>query len=156
MTQTPPANPQPSQDGAAAPPEQDGESVLAGSVNSFRSGQRGLLRYAMAGLLIVLAVEWCWIVTRKPDPILLQRGESFRRQFRVDVNAATWIEWSQLEGIGPALAHRIVAERNAHGPFRSIDDVDRVPGIGPAKLDQMRPWLTIGHDITTTSVSNGH
>jgi competence protein ComEA len=53
----------------------------------------------------------------------------------------------QLEGIGISMAHRIVADRTLNGPFHSIDDLTRVPGIGEATLDQIRPWLTIGHDI---------
>ncbi|MFN8709983.1 MAG: ComEA family DNA-binding protein, partial [Planctomyces sp.] len=61
------------------------------------------------------------------------------------VNTAGWIEWMQLEGIGPSLAHRIVAERDLNGPFQTIDDILRVPGIGPATLDQIRSRLTISY-----------
>ena len=94
----------------------------------------------------VTGVQWIRM-TQQPDPLPWQRSESFDRLFRVDVNNATWIEWSQLEGIGPGYAHRIVADRQVNGPFSSIDDVTRVPGIGKATLDRVRPWLTIsqGH-----------
>ena len=46
-----------------------------------------------------------------------------------------------LPGIGPATAARIVAWRTAHGPFRTVDDLLDVPGIGPAKLAAMRERL---------------
>ena len=54
----------------------------------------------------------------------------------------------QLKGIGQTLAHRIVADREVNGPFRSVDELLRVEGIGPATLDEIRPWLTIGHEIS--------
>ncbi len=56
----------------------------------------------------------------------------------------------QLEGIGPAMAQRIIADREMNGPFSSIDDVGRVPGIGVVTLDRIRPWLSIGHEAMET------
>ena len=56
----------------------------------------------------------------------------------VDINRAGAAELVALPGVGPALAARIVASREADGPFRSVDDLRRVPGIGPAKLEGLR------------------
>lgn len=64
----------------------------------------------------------------------------------IDINAADWTSFSQLEGIGPTLGFRIVAEREHFGPFKTIDDLLRVEGIGPLTLDRIRYRLTIGHD----------
>ncbi|MEZ6058905.1 MAG: helix-hairpin-helix domain-containing protein [Planctomycetaceae bacterium] len=94
---------------------------------------------------VIIGARWV-MMTRRPEPLPWQRGEAFDRLFRVDVNSATWIEWNQLEGIGPGYAHRIVADRQVNGPFASIDDVTRVPGIGASTLDRIRPWLTISHE----------
>jgi len=63
----------------------------------------------------------------------------------VDINEATWIEWMQLKRIGQIMAHRIVADRETSGPFLSVEDLLRVHGIGPATLNEIRPWLTFGH-----------
>jgi competence protein ComEA len=101
----------------------------------------------MGILLVILFVEWISVALERPEPLTIQRGETFRQRFRVDVNSATWVEWMQLEGIGISMAHRIVADRTLNGPFHSIDDLTRVPGIGEATLDQIRPWLTIRHDL---------
>jgi competence protein ComEA len=101
----------------------------------------------MGILLVILSVEWISVAMERPEPLRIQRGETFRQQFRVEVNSATWVEWIQLEGIGISMAHRIVADRTLNGPFQTVDDLTRVPGIGDATLDQIRPWLTIGHDI---------
>jgi len=100
----------------------------------------------MSVLLVWLSIEWIVVATRRPDPLLLQRGSDFRANFLVNINDSIWVDWMQLEGIGPSLAQRIVADRRINGPFSSIEDVRRVPGIGPATLDRIRPWLTIGHD----------
>ena len=48
---------------------------------------------------------------------------------------------TRLPGIGPALAARIVAERNSHGPFRAPEALLRVPGIGPRTLERIRGYL---------------
>jgi len=55
----------------------------------------------------------------------------------VDVNHASLEELETLDGIGPALAARIVAAR----PFSSVDDVARVRGIGARRLARLRPRL---------------
>ena len=116
------------------------------SLSTFRPAHRQFLRAGLALMLVILAIEWIVISTRRPDPLLLSRGGDFQRHFRVEINTATWVEWLQLEGIGQSTAHRIVADRNLNGPFASIDELERVPGIGRATLDRIRPWLTMGHD----------
>ena len=57
----------------------------------------------------------------------------------VDLNAASAAELEALPGVGPGLAARIVADREARGRFRAVDELARVAGIGPAKLEQIRP-----------------
>ncbi|MCU1502561.1 MAG: competence protein ComEA [Ilumatobacteraceae bacterium] len=60
----------------------------------------------------------------------------------LDLNAATADELDVLPGIGPATAAAIVAYRDAHGPFGTVDDLGEVRGIGPAKLDALRGLVT--------------
>jgi competence ComEA-like helix-hairpin-helix protein len=57
----------------------------------------------------------------------------------VDLNTASAAELTLLPGIGDALARRIVDWRQAHGGFRSVDQLLDVSGIGPAKLEALRP-----------------
>jgi competence protein ComEA len=61
------------------------------------------------------------------------------RRERLDVNRATAVELEALPGIGPARAGAIVRWREAHGPFRKLEDLLDVPGIGPATLERLRP-----------------
>lgn len=56
----------------------------------------------------------------------------------IDLNRATASQLESLPGVGPVLAARIEAYREAHGPFRSVEDLLDVPGIGEAKLAQLR------------------
>lgn len=66
--------------------------------------------------------------------------------YRVDINRATWVEWAQLEGLGEKLAREIVADREANGPFKSVDELVRVRGIGATNLERFRPWLVYEPD----------
>lgn len=56
----------------------------------------------------------------------------------VNINTAGAGELEALEGIGPALAQRIVEYREEHGPFQSVDELLEVKGIGEAKLEKFR------------------
>lgn len=59
----------------------------------------------------------------------------------VSINSATAEELDALPGIGPSLAQKIVTYREAHGPFTSIDQLADVSGIGPSKLEELRPLV---------------
>ena len=73
------------------------------------------------------------------------RGESENDSYlRLDLNKASAGELMALPGIGEKRAVAIVAWRDANGPFRSIDDLDKVRGIGPATLDRLRPFVRVG------------
>ncbi len=59
----------------------------------------------------------------------------------LDLDSATEQQLEQLDGVGPALAAKIVAYREQHGGISSVDDLDNVSGIGPAKLAAIRAQL---------------
>ncbi len=62
----------------------------------------------------------------------------------VDLNRASQAELESLPGIGPAKAEAILAYRRQHGPFRRIEDLQRVSGFGPATVNRLRPDLRVG------------
>ena len=70
-------------------------------------------------------------------------GSGTGRDDLVDINRADTNKLESLPGIGPSLAAAIVEHRDREGPFRSVDDLLDVAGIGPAKLDQLRPRARI-------------
>ena len=62
----------------------------------------------------------------------------------LDVNVASAVDLRALPGVGPKTAERIVAEREARGPFADVEDVQRTKGIGPKTIARLRPWLRVG------------
>ncbi|HRI43598.1 MAG TPA: helix-hairpin-helix domain-containing protein [Fimbriimonadaceae bacterium] len=62
---------------------------------------------------------------------------------QISINGASAIQLEELPGVGPAIAARIVEYRQANGGFKSIDELERVKGIGPKKLDSMRPYVRL-------------
>ncbi len=62
----------------------------------------------------------------------------------VNINSATATELASLKGLGDAKAKAIVAYREKNGPFKSVDDLDQVSGIGNKLLAALRPQVTTG------------
>ncbi len=73
-------------------------------------------------------------------PAVGERGEA--GDGLIDLNRATAQDLIRLQGIGPVLAERIVAHREEHGPFDSVEALLDVPGIGEAKLALLRPGVS--------------
>ena len=61
----------------------------------------------------------------------------------VNINRATANEFDSLDGIGPVIAARIVAYRNSNGPFTTIEDLQKVSGIGVAKFAQIKTKIRV-------------
>lgn len=62
----------------------------------------------------------------------------------IDLNEATEEELQALPGIGPGLARRLLEDRERNGPFRSVDEVARVRGLGTARVAALRGLTTAG------------
>lgn len=86
----------------------------------------------------------------------LRRGDSFtvapqrqvtaeedETEWQIDLNKATEEQLQKLDGIGPVLAERIVAYRQEHGDFTSVDQLLEVEGIGEGILGGIRDMLII-------------
>jgi len=62
----------------------------------------------------------------------------------VDLNAADVASLDALPGVGPARARAIVSYREANGPFHAVQELARVPGIGPAALNRLQGHVRMG------------
>lgn len=76
----------------------------------------------------------------QPSPHSLRR---LRDGQRLDPNTAGSADLQLLPGIGPALAGRIVAHRQAHGPFQRLSDLAAVRGIGPRTLQRLEGLVEV-------------
>ena len=65
-------------------------------------------------------------------------------QAAVDLNSATAADLQDVTGIGPKKAEAIVEYRKKNGQFKSVDDLDKVPGFGKSTVDKVRNDLTVG------------
>ena len=61
----------------------------------------------------------------------------------IDLNSATVEQLDTLDGVGPVIARKIIEHRTSHGPFRSVDDLGQVPGIGPKRLAALRAHVRV-------------
>ena len=113
---------------------------------------RGLLLVIGAALLVAAVIqatadlrmpvrteanEFVYENVRVILPIFVERGP-------VNVNTDGLEALVRLHGIGEVLAARIIADREEHGPFSSLDQLDRVSGIGPKTINGLRDDATVG------------
>jgi len=78
-------------------------------------------------------------------PALQKQGKATKPQaVAVDINKATANDLQKLPGIGPSLAKRIVAYREKHGPFRRVEDLMAIKGIGFKKWNEIKPYVNVG------------
>lgn len=94
------------------------------------------------------------------QPLSIERGEDSEKAGSIDwsrpieprpleskdLNQATRSDLLALPGVGPALADSILEARKQKGGFRSYAELDEVPGIGPSRLDTLRPFLQVPGD----------
>lgn len=92
-------------------------------------------------ILTLMLVHWARLQWRGAPAVEIERLDRAANRFQLDVNEATWVEWMQLDGVGETLARRIVADREENGPFPDVDAIQRVHGIGPKTVEELRPWL---------------
>ena len=75
-----------------------------------------------------------------PSPVPARPSED---ESPIDLNRASATDLQKLPGIGPAIARRLVSHRAEHGPFRRIEDLTAVRGIGPKSLERIRSRVSV-------------
>lgn len=99
--------------------------------------QRPLARCLLVGLVVCGGLQLAHVWRQRMVTTPLSKLPAYQ----LDVNRATWEELMQLPRMGETMARRIVANREANGPFYSTADLARVPGIGPATVARLQPHL---------------
>lgn len=84
-------------------------------------------------------------------PLLAQQGNrqtgSGSPPAKININTANLEELQTLPRIGPAIAQRIIDYRKEHGPFKRIEDLLKVQGIGERVFEQIKDRITVGSEV---------
>jgi len=75
-------------------------------------------------------------------------GEAAAHKKTVNLNQATSAELARMPRVGAKLADRIVAHRKEHGPFRRIEDLMEVKGVGEKFFTALKPYLAVSGPTT--------
>ena len=76
--------------------------------------------------------------------MLVTIGLSFNAYAAVDLNTASKQELESLKGVGPAKADAIIEYRKKSGGFKSVNDLDNVPGFGEKTVEGLKKEVTVG------------
>lgn len=118
-----------------------------------RWSDQGVIALLVAASLVAVVAYWYLRGGARGDLIEIETdvpasgASPLMAQYTVDLNSADWPEFEPLPNVGERLARRIVASRETDGPFQSIDDLDRIDGIGQKTIERLRPFLRVGNPI---------
>jgi competence protein ComEA len=99
--------------------------------------------------MFFLLGRWSLGWTPKPPEQFEQGGPA------LDLNRATKAELRLVPGLGDALSQRVIDHRLRNGPFKSVDDLRQVPGIGPKTLERLRPHFFVAGEEFSVSLDDG-
>ncbi len=102
----------------------------------------------MAALIVtIVLLSWADVPAFEPPAVTRRSGSTTATGKtavqKVSINTATVSELMEVDGIGETMAERIVAYREEHGLFRSLDELLEVEGIGEKRLAVWRPYLSL-------------
>lgn len=98
------------------------------------------------GCLVLSGLAACLLFLGEVSPVVAKESPdegSVQTMQPVNLNKATLDELQSIRGVGPVIAQRIVDYRVAHGPFRVLEELAQVNGIGQAKYEKMKDQMTL-------------
>lgn len=84
-----------------------------------------------------------YITSGSGNNVIVEESHQQGVSQKVNINQAGQAELEELPGIGPSLASQILAYRNANGNFKQIEDLQNVKGIGEAKFNNIKEYVTV-------------
>jgi competence protein ComEA len=119
------------------------------------SSDQRVAAFLLVVALVGMGIYGVWQGRLRGRMIEIDEAPPVEIAFQVDINTAPLPELALLPRIGETLAKRIIEDREANGPFRDLDDLQRVRGIGPRTLEEMRPYLVPLADLEATAGDAG-
>ncbi len=77
------------------------------------------------------------------DVIYIPRKKAETEERRISINIASTEQLSTLPGIGPAMAERIISFRTENGLFQTLEDLQKVKGIGPRLFEKLKDRICL-------------
>jgi len=89
-------------------------------------------------IVTVAAVVWCAGAAGAAEEKHAkgEAREASQSEHKVNINQASQAELMKLEGVGAGAARKIIAWREAHGPFKRLQDLEKVTGVGREVLEK--------------------
>ena len=72
---------------------------------------------------------------------------------KIDINSASLEQLEAVKGVGQDIAHNILAYKNDHGAFKTLDDLGNVKGVGKVRLEALRETFTVGSTASPVETS---
>ena len=98
-----------------------------------------LLAFVMIGLIVVDQTS-----VRPIGGLSVLPSNELEPPYLIDINHASQIVLQEIPGVGPVLSGEIVAYREEHGAFESVEELLNVKGIGEKTLENIKPYISIG------------
>jgi len=110
--------------------------------------EKQVLLFVGAVVLAGIAIQYFQKINPRfkvvlPPVVAAQRAATTIIDKKVNPNKANSEELIRLPGIGPALAENIIEYRNSHGGFKSLEELEKVKGLGPKKLERLKDYLEV-------------
>lgn len=128
----------------------DAIDAVGGLLSSAQVRGVNMARLLVDGEQIVVPTQDEWEAGGTPGPATGSSAQSVGGAAaggpgaqRIDLNTASAAELDTLPGVGPSTAGKIVADREANGPFAAPEDLMRVSGIGPKKFEALKEFLMV-------------
>lgn len=103
------------------------------------------------GAIIKVGMDYHWWLP-ETEIVSSLRPEDIKVKF--DINTSPWYELVLLPKLGEAKAKAIVAYREKHGNFKTLDELNKVKGIGHSITEAIRDHLEIGSATTDAGLNN--
>jgi competence protein ComEA len=96
-------------------------------------------------IAVVTACVWCAgaALASEDRHAKGEAKEASQAEHKVNINEASQAELMKLEGVGAGAAKKIIAWREAHGPFKRLHDLEKVPGVGREVLEKNQGRIAV-------------